>query len=328
VNAFFHHYRLANVEFWLPLAAVACAAACWSAYHRRRLSPAAFGTALVLLTVTDLEVLGRRLVPQCDLQKYPLQPAAAVLKPLESERELFRVHHWGPNSEYLFRPNWLMACGLQDLWGNFSLAPETVERLPFYTNDQFNAILDLANVKYMLTLASFSLPTNRFELVLEADGARLYRNLRCLPRLQFYGQWQVVPDRRKLLEVMTADTFAPQETVLLEEPPKLTNASANASATIKVERYTANHVIARVNATGAGVLLLADTWYPGWKALVDGQSAPLYRADHALRATVVPGGEHEVEFVYAPPLFRTGATVSLAAAAGAILLAFVFRKKN
>lgn len=328
VHDFFHHYRLTNVEFWLPLVAAPCAAVCWRAFRRRRLSPEAFGTILILLTVADLSVLGRRVVPQSDLNRYPLQPASAVLSPLANDRELLRVDRWGPNAEYIFRPNSLMAYGLYDLWGNFSLAPETVESLAPVTNDHFNAILDLQNVKYLITQSSVRLPEERFELVTEADGVRLYRNLRCLPRFQFYGQWQIVPDRQQMLERMTADTFNPQETVFLEEAPLLTPSRLKASAIIQVERYTANRVVVRVNATRSGILLLADTWYPGWKARVDGQAAPLYRADHALRATVVPGGEHVVEFIYAPLLFRIGATVGLVTVVTAILLAWVLRKNG
>ena len=37
-----------------------------------------------------------------------------------------------------------------------------------------------------------------------------------------------------------------------------------------------------------GYLVLADTWYPGWRASVDGRSVPILRANYAFRAVFVP----------------------------------------
>ena len=46
--------------------------------------------------------------------------------------------------------------------------------------------------------------------------------------------------------------------------------------------------------------MLADTWFPGWKATVDGRSAPIVRTDQLLRGVVLPAGAHTVEFTYVP----------------------------
>ena len=85
-----------------------------------------------MLTILDLTVLGRQLVPQCDLKRYPLWPKTAMLNRLEEERDLFRVYQWNPNGtpndSPIFCANWLMAYGQQNLCGNFSLAPETVQQ--------------------------------------------------------------------------------------------------------------------------------------------------------------------------------------------------------
>jgi len=318
VRLFFEHYRITNVEFWLPLGIGICAAVLWAGCQHGRIPRRLLAAVLVALTILDLVVLGRRLMPQCDLQQFPLQPPTAVLKPLAGETDLFRAQR--SNVAHILRPNWLMLYGIHDLSGNFSMAPETLEILTTSTNNQYTALFDLANVEYLITEDSLNLPPERFTLVTEVDGLRLYRNPHCLPRLQFYGQWQVVPDRGRMLALMKADSFRPQETVFLEETPTLAPSPSKASATIKVERYTANRVVVRVNATRSGILLIADTWYPGWKATVDGHTAPLYRADHALRATEVPEGEHVVQFRFAPTSIAIGAAISLATSAFALLL--------
>jgi uncharacterized membrane protein YfhO len=67
-------------------------------------------------------------------------------------------------------------------------------------------------------------------------------------------------------------------------------------------------------------VLLADTFYPGWTATVDGAPAPIYRADYVLRAVFVSAGNHEIEFRFMPRSFRLGAEVSAGTIAVLVLL--------
>ena len=74
----------------------------------------------------------------------------------------------------------------------------------------------------------------------------------------------------------------------------------------------------RVESQRAGLLVLSDTYYPGWKAYVDGQETPIYPTDVALRSVYLEAGEHEVRFVYSPASFKLGVLIS-----GLSLLALV-----
>jgi uncharacterized membrane protein YfhO len=64
-----------------------------------------------------------------------------------------------------------------------------------------------------------------------------------------------------------------------------------------------------------GYLVLADTWYPGWRATVDGAPTEVLRANHAFRAVRLEAGEHVVDMVYRPTSVLVGGAVSLAALA-------------
>jgi len=70
-------------------------------------------------------------------------------------------------------------------------------------------------------------------------------------------------------------------------------------------------VTVRVETNQPGWLVLNDTYYPGWRAAVDGQPAEILRANALARAVAVPAGEHRVEFVYDPLSVKIGALVSL-----------------
>jgi hypothetical protein len=55
-----------------------------------------------------------------------------------------------------------------------------------------------------------------------------------------------------------------------------------------------------------GWLLVADTYYPGWVAAVDGVPAPILHGDYAFRVVAVPAGAHTVVFDYQPSSLRLG----------------------
>ncbi len=93
--------------------------------------------------------------------------------------------------------------------------------------------------------------------------------------------------------------------------------------TAQITNETPLDVSIHVQSPGGGVLILADTYYPGWQATLDSQSATIYRANVNFRAVVVPVGEHTVRFVYRPLSFLVGAGISLASLIGFGLLALI-----
>jgi uncharacterized membrane protein YfhO len=58
------------------------------------------------------------------------------------------------------------------------------------------------------------------------------------------------------------------------------------------------------------MLVLSDTYYPGWKVFVDGSPEKIYQADYNLRAVFLGAGTHQVKFVYDPVSFKLGAGVT------------------
>lgn len=75
-----------------------------------------------------------------------------------------------------------------------------------------------------------------------------------------------------------------------------------------------------VDAEGPGLLVLADPWFPGWVATVDGAEAEIYRADFLFRGVALPPGRHSVVFAFRPRSLRIGRALSLATAAGVVAL--------
>jgi hypothetical protein len=151
-----------------------------------------------------------------------------------------------------------------------------------------------------------------------SGDVKIYENLDVLPRAFFVSQAAVVPDDEAALAVMRDPDFDPAAVIVLmgdTSSPALSEGKPSPLARTELffYEYEPERVVATVAAPAEGWLLFSDAWYPGWEATVDGQPAPVERADILFRAVAVPAGEHRVELVYRPASFRWGAVISLGA---------------
>jgi hypothetical protein len=82
------------------------------------------------------------------------------------------------------------------------------------------------------------------------------------------------------------------------------------------------HVVVRVSAPARGFLYLADQYFPGRRATVNGAPVPILRANYVFRAVEVPAGTSTVEFRYRPVSVLAGVAITAITLAGLAILAF------
>lgn len=150
------------------------------------------------------------------------------------------------------------------------------------------------------------------------------------------GRAWIVPNATQVLFdkvpiVLSDPEFNPTFEVLLEQgslsehhPP----IRPFADSQILSLQDTPNRVTIRVVLDAPGYLVLADTWYPGWRAMVDGEPAELLRANYAFRAVRLEAGEHTVEMVYRPTSVLVGGGLSLVAVIGVAVGLVLTRKRE
>jgi len=149
----------------------------------------------------------------------------------------------------------------------------------------------------------------------EGAEARVYENLRALPRAWLTNEVLTVTGDQALQTIKSGTlkddrAFNPQQTVLLEEPVIFTTSNADRNASVTVTSLSDTRMEVRTVSNTASFLVTSDAYYPGWRVLIDGQEAKLYRADYAIRGLVLPAGQHLVTFRYEPKSFYAGATIS------------------
>lgn len=91
--------------------------------------------------------------------------------------------------------------------------------------------------------------------------------------------------------------------------------SAIQTGSAQITADDGTQVVIKVSSTQSTTLLLLDTYYPGWRATVDGIPVPINRANEAFRAVEVPAGDHQVVFDYQPLSLALGAAITVLALA-------------
>ena len=172
-------------------------------------------------------------------------------------------------------------------------------------------LLGTFNVKYLVSFRN--LPEKDIRLVRRFPQylSWLYEIKSVVPRAYWVTKFSVEKDSVRVLQRLSATEFDPLREVVLDSNISLAP-SAGSSAKLDIRRYENSIVNVATDANGEGILVLADSYYPGWKAFVDGKETAILRANHFYRAVRLPGGEHKVEFRYEPRSFKIGAMISLA----------------
>lgn len=159
------------------------------------------------------------------------------------------------------------------------------------------------------------LPSDRGRFQLEHSGdVKIYRNLDNLPRAYLARDIAPVADLDEALAVLREGAGR----VTAVEGLSAAVQPAAAGDTAELTAYAPERVSVRTESAGPALLVLSDSFYPGWSATVDGAPAPILATNVIFRGVVVPAGSHEVVFEFAPSGWTAG--LWLAALGGLLLL--------
>lgn len=161
---------------------------------------------------------------------------------------------------------------------------------------------ELPHLQRLRRVAESTLPDGRvFAAVYAFPG---------LPRARLVGEATVVPDEQAVA-TLADPAFDPALQVVLSEPPPIELPGEPVSGTVSwVERET-NRKALDVEAAAPSLLVIADNWFPAWKARVDGADVPLIRANYVQQAVALTPGSHRVEIYYSSQILRRALLLSV-----------------
>lgn len=137
--------------------------------------------------------------------------------------------------------------------------------------------------------------------------SRAYRSATAFPRAWVVTSAAVVPDA-EALRVLREDPTLLRTRALLADGEALDGPPC-ASALPVIDGRDEDFTV-RVDACARGLLVMSDSWFPGWVATVNDAPAPIHRANFLIRAIPIPAGPAIVQVAYRPTSFRIGAVLA------------------
>jgi hypothetical protein len=295
----------------VPFLAVAVAGLVFAASHGS-LSRNAAAALLLLVVLMDLSndtgsVIGSRSDPTRNKWLNEIRANPEIAEFLKKQPGHFRT----TVANDAFEENWGEWHGI-DMWRGY-LASITLN-MTRVEGWKFPARM-LFGVAY--TIADKPLPEGGQEVFAGRSGWKVYKHPEAFPRTWAVHQLRRVrdPDEgNQMINDHLAELHA--SAFLLERPPAVE--SCGSSDRVDLAEYSPNRVRVEARMACKGMVILSDTFYPGWRATIDGSGAPIYEVNEAMRGVVVPAGLHTLTFQYRPVSVIAGLLLTLAGVVGAL----------
>ena len=146
-----------------------------------------------------------------------------------------------------------------------------------------------------------------------------------LPVAYLASRLRLASDERETLNALNSKNFVRgTDAVVYELPSGWEDSKVPSQAgTAEISIRDPQHVQVHVRAHDRALLVLNDSYFPGWEARVDGALAQIHRTNSMVRGVVVGPNDRIVDFRYRPASWRIGTRMSAAALAVFVALVVV-----
>ena len=152
-------------------------------------------------------------------------------------------------------------------------------------------LIDLLGVKYVLSLRDETSP--KLVKVFQEGETRVYQNTKAFPRAFLTANVLPVANNRQAMDNLWKVDLA--KTAVVEKSGMVFSGDLSGGMA-GILSYRENSIQIRTQSSRQSFLVLTDSFYPGWKATVDGNPETIYLTDINFRGIFVPAGTHLVEF--------------------------------
>lgn len=158
-----------------------------------------------------------------------------------------------------------------------------------------------------------------------ASGLRVHKNVDAWPRAWAVREVRSLRQESEIAQVLNDESFDLRRRAFVLGPaPELESCAGEDQ--VQVLSREPNRVVMEARMGCRGLVVLADNYFPGWRATVDGRRAKVYEAYTVIRGIVVERGVHRIEMVYRPLSATLGGLLSALGLLGAAALAWRSRR--
>jgi hypothetical protein len=191
-------------------------------------------------------------------------------------------------------------------------------------------LLSMAGVNYIASHVPLS--SSDLELVVPGKEYMIYKNKNAWPRVTLFGNVAFLDEEEILprLAMITQDERFTTAYLSEKDSSNLNLLSTeniaaswtessdfiSSRGSVKIVAYRNEYVEIDCDIQEKSLLVLSDTFYPGWKAYIGNKEHHIFRANYAFRGIVAPIGKYKIVMRYQPAyrmptLFASGLTALL-----------------
>ncbi|MBF0289910.1 MAG: YfhO family protein [SAR324 cluster bacterium] len=270
-------------------------------------------------------------------------PVISFLKQKLEDGEWFRIY-----SQNLYFPSTAAGYGVPDIRYMIPITPQnTTDVLQAVfgeygegriVGDRFESILeldgletynhpgfDILNVRYFIFGASLGkFPSGpRFREAFRSKNAVIIENLNVKERFFFVSEWEMIPERRPLLQTIRDNPqILFKKALLYMKPiwPNLNLPTASSTLPPRLLRHTNHSYRLEIQLRQPQILVISDTYYEGRKASINGQEISVQSVNGGMTGIPLPAGKYQLEirfehsfFTFSLSLFILGCLIVLIA---------------
>ncbi|MEO8373203.1 MAG: YfhO family protein, partial [Candidatus Solibacter sp.] len=216
-----------------------------------------------------------------------------------------------------FAPNWGAFHGVEMHGGMTASATTNV------LESEFFGLTGKRMYGVAYTIAKAPAPNAGSEVFAGESGYKVYRR-DAFPRAWAVHELVRVPQTGEgnILVGRDPESFR-RKAHMVTAPPKVE--PCGAADKVELIEHLPDRLAIRAEMACDGMVVLSDTFYPGWRARVDHQPAQIYEVNGAMRGVAVTRGTHTVTMRYRPASVYMGAGLTLLGVLGALGLGLTRR---
>ena len=300
------YYSFAS-PLWIPIACAAIILLSLSYYIKGKLSQNNLLLILFFASVIQLFLSARTWFPSIDTAQFPIYPRTAITTFLQQHvdgryttwrdpyRDPYLLAENAPNVYHLYDMHGYEVCSTPSM----SIFRE--HNFPFDSLDF--RLLGLANIRYVLT-RKFTVTTPYLRPLYSADSMTVYENRLAKPRAYFVYKSKIVgSDKEVTAELLRPDFDGSEALFMKDDAPENLGDYSESTNAIHIEKSAPEEIEVSAETNSKGILILTDSYYPGWKCYINGVEKPVYRVNYFMRAVPVDAGKSKIVFRFEPSIF-------------------------
>lgn len=187
---------------------------------------------------------------------------------------------------------------------------------PALTNQSNPRLLNLVGAKFLIFRSNLTIPPNYFgpkpvEPIMDLGSGKIFENDNAFERVFLVNRYQIITDRKEMVQQVLKGTIDMSQVALLEEEPALAISSDSLGAdSCWLIKHDVDSVTVGLSCSQNRLLIMTDNYFDAWHASIDGKEVPIQRVDGSFRAVAVPAGSSEMLFWFESPRYATGKKIT------------------